>query len=432
MYIKVNDNWTEVVNIFKKVNGEFVQINETDAVTYIRSNILKYMGHLETLVLSILSPDNVTSETFTCYGYANNTRLLSGTTWEIISGSSYASVNSSSGVVSISSNANNSIIRIRLTYQGNTVEKDITVTYKSGAASNTEQTEVDNGDGTTSITQTTTTDNGDGSSTSSSTTTNYDESGNVTGSSYNETQNNADGSSSSVTTNYDATGTETGHVNENTDTSGNTKTQTVEKDENGNDEITGYVIDTSKNENGGLNEVNIDTGVLALDGTGFDIHMVYTLTMKNQGNNPYKTILAAIQSDGNNKYIGFTMKTYGQYQLGLYSASSYSSFSNQGALGYRLGNEYLRVPKARTTFTLDFSYRPNNGSSNGGTVDVSISPSSTGSGNDSQNTPATMNATNNYIPNQLDNASIHIGGCGISKYDAIDMEILEFTVTKVK
>lgn len=43
-----------------------------------------------------------------------------------------------------------------------------------------------------------------------------------------------------------------------------------------------------------------------------------------------------------------------------------------------------------------------------------------------------MNATNSYIPNQLDNATIHIGGCGISKYDAINMEILEFTVTKVK
>lgn len=393
MYIKVNDSWKEVTGIYKKANGVFTPITESDLSTYISNNVLKFMGYYVTLVLSIMAPDSVSAETVTCEGYNGSSRIISGMNWEIISGNSYASINQTSGVITISSSASSFPIRVRLTYQGSTVEKDITVTYSAGSSATYTETETETGvEKTTTIT-------------------------------------NQDGSSSSVTTIYDQSGNETGHVNENTDTSGNKKTQTIQKDENGNDEVIGYVIDTSGNESGGLTEPGIDTGVLALDGSGFDIHMVYNITMSEQGN-PYKTILAAIQNNGSNKYIGITVKNYGAYQIGAYSASSYSGFSSTGTLGYRLGSDYLKVPRTRQTYTLDLSYRPD-GDGSGGTMTMSISPSST-NGTTVLDTPATMSATNSYIPNQLDNANIIVGGCGLSQYDAVNMEVLEFTATKVK
>ena len=285
--------------------------------------------------------------------------------------------------------------------------------------------------GNTISTTTTVTENQDGSTTTNITVITTDNNGNKVSSSETTTTENQDGSATSITTHYDANNNETGHETSNTDTSGNKSTQITQKDSNGNDVNTGYIIDTTANENGGLapTQNGIDTGVIALDGHGFDIHMVFNFTFGEQGN-PYKTILSAIQNTSSNKYRGFVFKNYGQYQFAAYSASTESSFNNTGTLGYMIGN-YLVVPRTRQTYTLDISYRPTQGTSNGGTLTLSITPSSTGNGGTVVNTPATFTVTNQYIPNSLDNSNVIVGGCGISSYDAINMEILDFNVSKV-
>ena len=285
-FIKVNGTWVEAVNFWQKVNGTYIQITEADALMYLQTHV--FMHDSDTAILSIIMPSVIETETCQCKAYRNGARVTSGVTWSIISGSDYATINSSTGLLTVSSQADNNTVIVGMSYGGATVQKSTTVTYKSGGATETEI--IENEDGSYSEINTTVVDNGDGSSTSSSSTTNYDENGNITGSSTNETINNSDGSSTSTTTNYDENGDPTDGESTATDTSGNVNTQTIEYDENGDPTVTGYTIDTSDNPNGTktYNGDGVNTEYYALDATqGFimDIHFTIDFTSQPAGQN---------------------------------------------------------------------------------------------------------------------------------------------------
>ena len=253
---------------------------------YLQTHV--FMHDSDTAILSIIMPSVIETETCQCKAYRNGACVTSGVTWSIISGSDYATIDSSTGLLTVSSQADNNTVIVGMSYGGTTVQKSTTVTYKSGGATETEI--IENEDGSYSEINTTVVDNGDGSSTSSSSTTNYDENGNVTGSSTNETINNSDGSSTSTTTNYDENGDPTDGESTATDTSGNVNTQTVEYDENGDPTVTGYTIDTSDNPNGTktYNGDGVNTEYYALDATqGFimDIHFTIDFTSQPAGQN---------------------------------------------------------------------------------------------------------------------------------------------------
>ena len=212
----------------------------------------------------------------------------SGITWQITSGSSYATINNT-GLLTINSSANNNSVTISASCNGASDSKTVMVTYQSGTNSSTEVETTTNEDGTTSQTITTTTTNQDGSSSSTSNTINYDENGNVTGSSQNETTNNVDGSSRSSTTNYDSNGDPTDQENILTDTVGNVDTQNIEYNDSGEPVVTAYTIDTTASDGQGKNITGdgVNTDFYPFDGgEGFEMHIRFRSVKTEQPNPP--------------------------------------------------------------------------------------------------------------------------------------------------
>ena len=113
------------------------------------------------------------------------------------------------------------------------------------------------------------------------------------------------------------------------DTSGNENTQDVEYDENGNTTVTGYSIDTTSNPNGGETiSGGLDTGLIAFDGRGFEIHLKVKM---NPANNSNKVFVAAVQQlqGTSNKYVGFSENMYKTTDVVGYASSSGSNINTQ-------------------------------------------------------------------------------------------------------
>lgn len=294
----------------------------------------------------------------------------------------------------------------------------------------TEVTTDENGDVTSSSeTETTTTENEDGSSTSTSTTTNYDSNGDVTSTSETQTTTNDDGSSTSTTTNYDENGDATGRTTNEVDTSGNSTTQETTI-VNGNEVVTGYTIDTSENESGGFtveSGTGVDSGVLALDGNPFTIHLVANVAINKStsgtNGNGGRVIVSALEptSNGATTYKGFAFFVEkSNNKVTLYASSSASvKTGNSGATwGSKLSN--CSVTASNTTYTqhtIDITYTPGTGNS-GGTIRLTLDGTS-------------ASVTSTTIPSALSNATISVGTLGVEHTrDITAMEIIEFSVSK--
>lgn len=235
---KIEGAWRSIIKFFKKQGGTWGEVSENDFTQYCNAHVYEYGGYIHTDVdhtsLSIVGPSTIEGASSQLAALCDGTiDVTASASWSITSGASYASI-SNNGMLTISSNANNSTITVQAVYGGLTATTNVAVTYKAGITAQTETIVETDEHGNTTVTTTT---------------------------------ENSDGSSSSVSTHYDSNGNETGHENEVTDTEGNTSVQTVQKDNNGNDVVTGYDIDTTNNNNGGLEISNgLDTGILVFDG----------------------------------------------------------------------------------------------------------------------------------------------------------------------
>jgi len=217
--------------------------------------------------------------------YNNTTNVTSSATWSIISGSQYATIDSSNGHITILSIANESLVTIQSTYNGLTATKEITLTYVSGASSETTTEAITDESGNTTTVTTTVTTNEDGSSSEVIEAVIVDESGNTIGSSSTNKETNTDGSYERTTTNYDENGNATDALNTSGDTSGNVTTQTVEYDESGNSVVTSYDIDTSGNPDGSktFSSDGVNTEYYAFDLTsGFIMEVHFTIDFTSQ------------------------------------------------------------------------------------------------------------------------------------------------------
>ena len=233
--------------------------------------------------LTIEGAPSISAESCQYNAIADNSEdVTTSATWSIISGSSYATINSNNGQVTILTGANESQVTIQAVYGYLTATKEVTLTYVSGATSETEtESTVDAGGNTTTITTTVTT-NEDGSSSEVSETVITDANGDVIGTSESTKETNADGSYEGTTTNYDADGNPTDGNNVTGDTAGNVSTQTVEYDESGNTLVTGYDIDTSESSGKTLNGDGANTEYYAFDVThGFELEFHFTIDCSN-------------------------------------------------------------------------------------------------------------------------------------------------------
>jgi len=318
-----------------------------------------------TLEIGGLNEISGESATFTAI-YDETLNVTSSTTWSIITGSEYATINSN-GELTILSGASSDTVIISATYNGISTQKNLVVTYVSGTTSETETVIVVDQEGNTTTTTTTTTTNEDGSSESTSTSITYDENGDVTGSSENNTTVNADGSSTSSTVNYDENGDPTDGENQWTDTSGNVDTQDITYDENGVPTVIGYNIDTSGNPEGSkdITGDGVNTGFYPFDGgEGFELHIKFRSVKTEQPNPPlvvdtedkganyHFTILCS--KDPNSPYPGFHIRW-------TLSKTNYSSgnlvFGYRGRTGSAT-NRSLAISKHNNVYEYRIVYDP--------------------------------------------------------------------------
>jgi uncharacterized protein YjdB len=234
--------------------------------------------------LTIVGAPVISAETCNYNAIGDNSEdVTTSATWSIISGSQYATINPNNGSVTILNGANESNVTIQAEYAGLTATTNVTLTYVSGAESetNTEST-VDIGGNTTTVT-TTVTEYEDGSSVEVVETVITDANGDIVGTSESNKTVNTDGSYNGTTTNYDAEGNPTDGSNVTGDTAGNVSTQTVEYDSSGNEVVTSYDIDTSETTGKTFNQDGANTEYYAFDLThGFELDIDFTIDFSAQ------------------------------------------------------------------------------------------------------------------------------------------------------
>ena len=284
-----------------------------------------YTPTIHTLTLS--GPSTISATTCQYNAVYDTTTVTSLATWSIISGSSYATI-SNAGLLTILSNANNSPVKISISYSGMTSEKDVVVTYAGGSSMSSEtETHVhtdQSGNTTTTVETTTTITDGSGNTTTIISTNEYTE--NVDGTSVNtetQTTENPDGTSTSesTSTTYNSEGDPLEKTNSITDTEGNVSTQGIEYNEQGQETVTGYTIDTSNNPESGktFNGDGVNTDYYAFDITrGFILNFHFTINYTDQPpgqNEGHHNILSMkrttpepwygfqLRQSNNNKYI---------------------------------------------------------------------------------------------------------------------------------
>ena len=126
-YIKLNGEWKEVLDVYKKVNDEWVLQTDINS-SIISSNIYIYSEvKIDDVVTYMISGVNsYTGKSFNLT-YIYNNRIITPT-WSIISGSQYASINSN-GKVNIEVGVINEEIIVQAVFRGRTITKTITITY---------------------------------------------------------------------------------------------------------------------------------------------------------------------------------------------------------------------------------------------------------------------------------------------------------------
>ena len=307
--------------------------------------------------LTIEGASTVSAETCEYRAIGSNvTDVTTASTWSIVDGSQYATINSSNGQVTILTGANESSVTIQAVYSGLTATTTVTLTYVGGATSETTSEVVTDESGNTTTVVTTITEYEDGSSSQVSELVVTDENGDVVGSTQETIDTNADGSFNGTTTNYDANGDPVDGTNVTGDTSGNVNTQELEYDASGNSMVVGYDIDTSGNPDGTktFNQDGVNTEYYAFDVTrGFVVDINFTINFGQQPagqNENHHNILTAKRATPSPWY-GFQLRQTGTnkyIQLGTQFASGGNT--NTTISGQSIGNN---VYEYNLTITYD-------------------------------------------------------------------------------
>lgn len=286
-YIKEDNQWKSVVSYRRKVEGEWVTITENEFRSLCQSSYFKFGGTIiPELTISIGGPASFEGVNYFYSAIlSDGTDVTTASTWSLTSGQEYATMNSSTGELIISTGASASTVTVAVRYHNLTDSKTTVITYKTGSTGHTE-TEIDiDESGNTTTTTTTVVENEDGSSTVETSVVHTDDSGNTTGSQETVTNNNSDGSYESTTTVYDENGTATEGTNVSGDTGGSVSTQEIEYDESGNTAVTSYSVDTTDNPDGykSYNADGVNTEYYAFDLTeGFVVDFHFTIDFSNQ------------------------------------------------------------------------------------------------------------------------------------------------------
>lgn len=126
-YIKINSEWKEIIDVYRKVDGQWVVQTDVQS-SILQSNIYFYsevkIDDEVTYVISGVS--SFTGKTFNLTYIYNNKQVAP--VWSIVSGYQYATINEN-GKVDIEVGTINEPIVVQAVYKGKTATKTITVSY---------------------------------------------------------------------------------------------------------------------------------------------------------------------------------------------------------------------------------------------------------------------------------------------------------------
>ena len=264
--------------------------------------------------LAIDGTSSISAETCGYNAMFNNTiDVTAFAVWGIISGSQYATINQSNGQITILNSANESSVTIQAAYNGLIATKEITLTYVSGASSETTTEAMIDKSGNITTVSTTVTTKEDGSSSELVESVIVDNNGYVIGSTISNKAINTDGSYNGTETNYDSSGNLVDATNVSGDTDGNVSTQNVEYDDSGNTIVTRYDIDTSNNPDGTkeFNGDGVNTEYYAFDMTrGFvmDLHFTIDFTAQPTGQSENHHNIVNMKRTSPEPWYGFQIR----------------------------------------------------------------------------------------------------------------------------
>ena len=283
VFIKLEGDWTAPLSMYRKEGETWVQITESTLRSHLSNHTSFYGGHINNAGLHFLQISGMAQITGESCSYSaiydGYLNVTTAATWSIINGSEFASINSSTGEITILNGASSSPVVIQVEYSGVTAVKNIVLTYEAGTTSETKTEIVVNDSGETTITTTTVTTDSSGTSITNSSVQILGENGDTIGSQESVKTENPDGSFTGTSVNYDAQGNATDGTNTSGDTNGNVNTQEVAYDASGNTVVTGYEIDTSASQGEGkeITGEGVDTEFIPFsdNNCGFVCHMKF-------------------------------------------------------------------------------------------------------------------------------------------------------------
>lgn len=199
---------------------------------------------------------------------------------------------------------------------------------------------------------------------------------------------------------------------------------TVEEDQNGNTTVTAFqYTDTGTDgvEFGTGQDANstLDTGVLAFNDDVFSIHIKFKMNLSD--NNRAKYVLSALSKTGTNTYSGFSLNIADSNSPTL----NLSTYIDKTYNGSRINPTYEKVltPTSNTEATYEVTMVYNKNS--GGQPFVLTCTGSTCSSTSNQN------IHKKYIPTNLNDAFVTIGGNGLNTTNDINsLKIVELHICK--
>ena len=126
-YIKLDGQWKEIIDAYRKVNGEWV-IQTDPQASILQSNIYFYSEvKIDDEVVYVISGvSEFTGKSFNLTYIYNNKQVAP--VWSIVSGYQYATINEN-GKVDIEVGTTNEQIVVQAVYKGKTATKTITISY---------------------------------------------------------------------------------------------------------------------------------------------------------------------------------------------------------------------------------------------------------------------------------------------------------------
>ena len=126
-YIKINNEWKEVLDVYRKIDGQWVLQTDVQS-SILTSNIYLYSevridGEITYIISGV---DSFVGKTFNLTYIYNNHQVAP--VWSIISGDQYATINEN-GKVTIDVGVINEQIVVQAVYKGKTATKTITISY---------------------------------------------------------------------------------------------------------------------------------------------------------------------------------------------------------------------------------------------------------------------------------------------------------------